>query len=291
MTIEGTVFDRGRISPETDSLIFKEIYGDGNRILTKHADRLKVTSSGLNIYVAKGAALIEGRLIRVTDQERIVARANDKGFVVLTIDLTQTNTSTGTPGTDDYVAVNRQIRIELVNDLVQQNLSNNGKIYNFPLASYTSNGTSVSLSQSATMMVNNLTILNAPDVSNAPNSQVNLNTSVMDLQTIVEDPCFVSDVNGRVRCIKSGVYSIRTVGIANPPSVYNAANFKAAQCVAYRNGVEGVFLTQFVGRAYNGGQLYAEGFIQLQEGDLLQLRTDGNYTGTVSFFRAYIQRL
>lgn len=103
-------------------------------IWLKHQDNkvisgLTATATGLNVYVASGKALVQGRLIENTQQMQLTAQANKTGYICITIDLTQNNTSTGTPGTSNYAPVNNQLRLELVEVLNQQDLNSGGLIY------------------------------------------------------------------------------------------------------------------------------------------------------------------
>ena len=136
MTIEGITFDLMKVTPADDALIYQSVYGD--RILN-NSEKMNVTATGLNVYVAPGNAVVQGRLIKITSPERLSIPANSSGWICLTIDLTQVNSFTGTPGSTNYKPVNNQVRLEIVNKLVQQDLMTTGKLYTFPIASYSSN--------------------------------------------------------------------------------------------------------------------------------------------------------
>ena len=143
MTLQGYQFDKAKVTPESDAQLYSYLaQSSDNKVISG----LTVTATGLNVYVASGKALVQGRLIENTQQMQLTAQANKTGYVCITIDLTQNNTSTGTPGASDYVPVNNQLRLELVESLNQQNLNDGGLIYTFPIYSYTSTGTSVTLS-------------------------------------------------------------------------------------------------------------------------------------------------
>lgn len=144
MTIEGTTFDLMRVTPADDALLYDGLAGNKNRVI-QYGSKFAMTTSGLNVYVDTGAAVIEGRLIRVTAQERIAIPANSSGYLVLTIDLTQVNSFVGTPGSTNYVPTNNQVRLETVSSLVQQDLHSNGKLYTFALAQYSSTASAVTL--------------------------------------------------------------------------------------------------------------------------------------------------
>lgn len=144
MTIQGYQFDKAKVTPEADAALYSYLaQGIDNKVI----NGLTATASGLNIYAATGKALVQGRLVAVTQQHQLLAQANKSGFVCITVDLTQDNTATGTPGTSSYVPVNNQLRLELIEVLNQQDLSSGGLIYTLPIYSYTATGTSIVLSK------------------------------------------------------------------------------------------------------------------------------------------------
>ena len=145
MTITGSTFDRMRVTPVDDSRIYyglakrnfiiKNIYGDG----------FAQTVNGLEVTLAPGAAVIEGRFVESTEPVTLAVPANSKGHLVITIDLSKENTSTGTPGQPDYSPVNNQVSMRVVTSLTRQDLTNGGLVYDFPIVSFISTGSSVSL--------------------------------------------------------------------------------------------------------------------------------------------------
>ena len=145
MTLQGYQFDKAKVTPESDAQLYSYLAQGGldNRVISG----LTATATGLNVYVESGKALVQGRLVEVTQQHQLTAQANKSGYICITVDLTQDNTSTGTPGTSDYMPVNNQLRLELVDILNQQNLNDGGLIYTFPIYSYSTTGTSVTLTK------------------------------------------------------------------------------------------------------------------------------------------------
>lgn len=144
MTLQGYQFDKAKVTPEADAQLYSYLaQSSDNKVISG----LTATTTGLNVYVAAGKALVQGRLIENGQQMQLTAQANKTGYVCITIDLTQDNTSTGTPGTSDYVPVNNQLRLELVESLNRQDLNNGGVIYTFPLYSYVSTGATVTLTK------------------------------------------------------------------------------------------------------------------------------------------------
>lgn len=145
MTVTGPTFDRMRVTPKDDALFYNMMMQGINRCISGYKKNLNLVVSGLNVNIDTGAAIIYGRMVEVTELHRLTVPANTSGYIVLTIDLTQENTSTGIPGNSDYLPINNQVSAQVVDKLVQQDLMNDGLIYMYPLASYTSTGTSVSL--------------------------------------------------------------------------------------------------------------------------------------------------
>ena len=144
MTIIGYQFDKSKVTPESDASLYSYLaQGLDNKVIKG----MTATGSGLNLYIEPGKALVQGRFVEVTQQHQLSARANTSGYVVITIDLTQTNTAIGTPGTVDYNPVNNQLRLEIVESLNQQDLGSGGVIYTLPLFSYTTTGSSVVLTK------------------------------------------------------------------------------------------------------------------------------------------------
>ena len=141
MTIQGYQFDKCKVTPEADAALYYQLNNKQNHVIAGYKNEMNVTSSGLNVYVDTGCALVMGRYCEITNQEQLSVMANTEGYVCITIDLTETNTAEGAPGSADYVVTNNQLRVELVTELVQQDLFNDGQVYTFPLA----NGTGMTL--------------------------------------------------------------------------------------------------------------------------------------------------
>ena len=147
MGLIGYTFDRMNISPEADALLYHSMLDGNDRIVKGYKDELKVKTTGLNTYVSPGACVVQGRMIEIDEEMQLSVPANVTGYVCIVIDLTQVNTSQGEAGTPDYQPVNNQIRLEVVKELVQQDLHNGGQLYTFPLASFISTGSTVSLTK------------------------------------------------------------------------------------------------------------------------------------------------
>lgn len=147
MAINGITFDRMRVTTKSDALLYYSMLDNNDRIIKGYKNELNVSATGLSVFVSTGACVVQGRLIDVDEEELVSVSANDTGYICLVIDLTQVNTSEGEAGTPGYTPVNNQVRLEVVKTLVQQDLFEEGKLYTFPLASFTSTGTTVNLTK------------------------------------------------------------------------------------------------------------------------------------------------
>ena len=147
MAINGITFDRMRVTTKSDALLYYSMLDNNDRIVKGYKNELNVSATGLSVFVGTGACVVQGRLIDVDEEELVSVSANDTGYICLVIDLTQVNTSEGEAGTPGYTPVNNQVRLEVVKTLVQQDLFEDGKLYTFPLASFTSTGTTVDLTK------------------------------------------------------------------------------------------------------------------------------------------------
>lgn len=144
MTLQGYQFDKAKVTPESDAQLYSYLaQSSDNKVISG----MTATTTGLNVYVASGKALVQGRLVEVTQQHQLTAQANKTGYVCITIDLTQTNTSTGSPGTSNYVPVNNQLRLELVETLNRQDLNAGGFVHTFPLYAYEATAATVALTK------------------------------------------------------------------------------------------------------------------------------------------------
>lgn len=147
MAITGYQFDRAKVTVKADASLYYFLSDKRNIVFNNIGNNLNVTAEGMNVNIDTGQALIQGRLIEITASETITIPSNTEGYVCITIDLNQINTSSGTPGQSDYQFVIGQLKTEFVTSLIQQDLNNNGTIYNFPLAKVTSTDNSISITK------------------------------------------------------------------------------------------------------------------------------------------------
>ncbi len=145
--ITGYTFDRAKVTASQDSALYDFLNFGENTVMSGMGNDMAVTVNGLTCTIAPGKAVVCGRLIEVSSAQNVQIPANNTGYLCLTIDLSQTNTSSGTPGQTDYTVVINQVRSEFVTSLTQNDLFNGGLIYNFPLGQVTSTSTTATFTK------------------------------------------------------------------------------------------------------------------------------------------------
>lgn len=150
--LQGFQFDKMQAYPTTDASLFSYFAGDRSFIIPNRGNELNVTTSELNITVDTGEALILGRQIKITEPMVLTIGANQSGYLVIEIDLSKANTSTGTPGQPDYEPINNQLSLKFVNNLTQDNINDGGLIYQFNLGTVSSTSNSITFNKASNIM-------------------------------------------------------------------------------------------------------------------------------------------
>lgn len=145
--MEGYTFDRMKVQAANDGALYNLLNKNNSYAVSDLLNGVDVSASGLNVYVDTGYVLIQGRFIEVTEKISIPLPANSSGYIVFEIDLTQTNEFEGTPGKANYKGINNQLSLKYVENLTPGNINNNDKITTFSLASFTTNGSAISLNK------------------------------------------------------------------------------------------------------------------------------------------------
>lgn len=147
--LKGFQFDKMEVFPFNDSSVFSSLSNDESFVIKNRGNEMFVTSSGLSLNIDTGQALVQGRLIEITEPMSLMVGANFNGYLVIEIDLSQANTSSGTVGQADYEAINNQLSIKTVTNLIKDDLQNNGLIYQFELGKVNSNSNSITFTSTA----------------------------------------------------------------------------------------------------------------------------------------------
>lgn len=150
--LQGFQFDKMQAYPTTDASLFSYLSGERSFIIPNRGNELNVTTSELNITVDTGEALILGRQIKITEPMVLTVGANQSGYLVIEIDLSKANTSTGTPGQPDYEPINNQLSLKFVNNLTQDNINDGGLIYQFNLGTVSSTSNSITFNKASNIM-------------------------------------------------------------------------------------------------------------------------------------------
>lgn len=137
--ITGYQFDNVRVDASKDAALYHVLAERRDFIVPGIGKELKVTAAvdKLELTVATGMALIQGRLVEVTSPEKISVRPNQTGKLVIEIDLSKANTPTGDVGSADYRVDVQQVGIKVVRDVIKNNLMNGGHRYHYVLGDVT----------------------------------------------------------------------------------------------------------------------------------------------------------
>ncbi len=206
--------DRNFVTPANDASLYSALGGDTSGVL-RRGNMLNITTSGLTATVDTGQVVVLGRLVEVTTPTQVTLPANSQGQLCIVIDLSKTNSVSGSAGNSDYsVTVNQVYLATVTGSLTQDDINNGGFIYELPLGTFSTSATSATVSQHNPML-NDTGWINLPH-----DPSVGFNTSSSYLQYRVRD----------------NVVFIRWNGI----SVLNAPNFNQLGNipVPYRPDVE-----------------------------------------------------
>ena len=145
--LQGFQFDKMQVYPTSDTSLYSFLGDERNVIIPNRGNEMNVTTNELNITVDTGEALIQGRLVKITEPMSITIGANQSGYLVIEIDLSKANTSTGTAGQPDYTPINNQLSLKFVTQLTQDNINDDGLLYHFNLGMVTSSTTNISFTK------------------------------------------------------------------------------------------------------------------------------------------------
>lgn len=145
MTIKGYTFDKAPVPANRDSIVLDKFNFGQSTVIPQRRNGMALHTSGLKVTVDTGFAIIQGRLVEISAPETINIPTNSKGYVVITLDLSKNNPTTGTPFQYDYTFTLAQARVEFVTTLVNADTNEDNPIYTFQLASVSSNASSASV--------------------------------------------------------------------------------------------------------------------------------------------------
>lgn len=165
--------DNVEISAVRDRAMFNTFAGNQSYVIKGVGDELALTysSSSFVVSIGTGEAVICGGSTLAEGTNEITLSQNQNGYIVIRVDLTQVGENI--------------CQFKSVSSLVQENINDEGYVYDFPLAQYTTNGNGVSSLVDTRVMKDNLYIKTIN--GNTPNNEGNIavNTGVLKVNNIV----------------------------------------------------------------------------------------------------------
>lgn len=137
--------DNVEISAIRDRAMFHTFAGNQSFVIKDIGDELAITysASSFVVSIGTGEAVICGGSTLVEGTNEITLNQNESGYIVIRVDLAQTG---------DNIC-----QFKAVSSLVQENINDEGYIYDFPLARYTTNGNGVNSFTDQRVIRNNIT--------------------------------------------------------------------------------------------------------------------------------------
>lgn len=137
----GTPYDKIRVTPSMDGRMNEIMAGYGPWKVWG----LTVEINGLTAKINGGELYAKGRYVKVDAAIPVSVPANWTGNIVITIDLTKSNDSTGNPVYDNYSVTINQIYARCVadKDLRADDINLSGGVFDVPIARVTTNGTTI----------------------------------------------------------------------------------------------------------------------------------------------------
>lgn len=134
MAVIGYQFDRAKVAAINDANVYDFLNRGESTVIPGRGKELLVSLIDGQVTIASGCALIQGRLVEITEALTVPVPDGTDGFVVMTLDLSAQNVSTGTPEQSDYAVINNQLRVEFVETLIPGDTLNGDLLFTFPLA-------------------------------------------------------------------------------------------------------------------------------------------------------------
>ena len=160
--------DNVEISAIRDRAMFHTFAGNQSFVIKDIGDELAIThsSSSFVVSIGTGEAVICGGSTLVEGTNEITLNQNENGYIVIRVDLAQTG---------DNIC-----QFKAVPSLVQENINDEGYIYDFPLGRYTTNGNGVNSFTDQRVIRNNITddVVKTIDGRSPTNNNINLTNVV-----------------------------------------------------------------------------------------------------------------
>lgn len=144
--------DRNTVSPANDASLYTAIT-NGQSVILPRGNNFNITVNGLVATIGTGQAIIQGRLIEITQPETLTLPANSSGYIAIVVDLTKTNDVSGEIGTPSYsVKVNQVYPAAVTGTLTQDDLNNGGFVNEMAIAKFTTTTTTATATVQQNLM-------------------------------------------------------------------------------------------------------------------------------------------
>lgn len=118
------------ISAKQDGALYNVALNDQDFIIGGLGDEMALSYIGLDVSVGSGEAIVHGRHITSESVNSITLPSNESGYLVLRVDLSQ--------------AIGNEARLFATPTLTFEEINWQGTIYDFPLATFTTQTTTIS---------------------------------------------------------------------------------------------------------------------------------------------------
>jgi len=186
MALTGRTFDLAVNTSASDAVMYNYLTGGAQGFINGYGSNMAITISGTNLVIGTGMFVTNGRFIEVTSAITYTpSSTGNNRRLILDINLANTNTATGTPGTSGYTVTNNQV--SLIDDdgtptLIQQDLTNGGTRRQVILATFNASTSAVSnLSIIMGQAINNGMGTNYLSVLRASSATVNVGGIIVNI--------------------------------------------------------------------------------------------------------------
>ena len=135
----GYPFDKSQSFASEERRMLRAILGRTYGVIRDLPDSaFKATPKTLSVDVEGGSAIINGGLVTLRELTNVKVDANSTGTIVIQLDLSQDNSSYGTPEDGSYEYMLNQVNVKAIKDEPQYDISTDSALrYDIPLYKYT----------------------------------------------------------------------------------------------------------------------------------------------------------
>lgn len=135
----GYPFDKSQSFASEERRALRAILGRTYGVVRDLPDKaFKGTPKSLSVDIDTGTAIINGGFVNLKELVNVKVDANSTGYIVIQFDLSQDNSSSGTPEDGSYEYMLNQINIKAIKDEPQYDATTDAALrYDVPLYKYT----------------------------------------------------------------------------------------------------------------------------------------------------------